>query len=188
MCNFNMSIFKKENYIKHSMEAHNKIVAYYPVCDWVLFKPAGGYFKMNSIKAFFELNWEPYLSKLCFLMGYKTDAAQFIAKKCKDHHQAWELLLIIFVCLFVLLREFVLYIREEIQPSNQPNLSAEEFLSFTSRKKSNPNHIHLCRQITIYPFAIINFWMAQHRNNIKLAQSAVCKLSDVFYRRNYPFY
>ena len=47
----------------------------------MLLKRAGRHFEMNSMKSFFELNWEPFLSKLCYLMGYKTDAAQFVAKK-----------------------------------------------------------------------------------------------------------
>ena len=64
-------------------------------------------------------------------MGYKTDAAQFVAKKCKDHHQAWELLLIFFYSLQELI---LLPIREEMQSSNQPNLSGEGFLSFTGQK------------------------------------------------------
>ena len=50
-------VFKKENCINHCMEAYNKIVAYYQELDWVLLKPAEGYFQMNSIKVFFELNW-----------------------------------------------------------------------------------------------------------------------------------
>ena len=53
----NTLIFKKENCINHCMEAYNKIVAYYQELDWVLLKPAEGYFQMNSIKVFFELNW-----------------------------------------------------------------------------------------------------------------------------------
>ena len=81
----------------------------------------------------------------------------------------------------------VLYIREEIQSSNKPSLSAEGFLSFTIRKKSNPSYIYLCSQITICAFAIIKFRMTLHWNNIKLAQSGDV-LRDVFYGRNHPFY
>ena len=63
---------------------------------WVLLKPVGGHLEMKSIKAFSERNWVPFPSKLCYLMGYKTMAAQLVGKKCKDHHQAWELLLVFF--------------------------------------------------------------------------------------------
>ena len=54
--------------------------------------------------------------------------------------------------------------------------------------KSYPNSIYTCSQITNYTFAIINFRMALRRNNLKLAQSAVYKLSDMFYGRFHPFY
>ena len=122
---------------------------------------------MNSIKAFFELNWVPFLSKLCYLMGYKTDAAQFAAKNCKDHHQAWELLLVFF---FGSLRELiVLYIRARLQKRNDGDLSVEEFQSFSSEMKSCPNYIYMYSQITNYTFVIINFHMALRRNNLKLA-------------------
>ena len=92
----NTSHFKKEAFVKHSMSKHRKLPGYYREFDWVLLKPADRHFEMNSIKSFFELNCKPFLSKLCYLMGYKIDAAQFVAKKCKDHHQVWELLLIFF--------------------------------------------------------------------------------------------
>ena len=100
----NTSHYKKDAFIRHSMSKHNELVGYYQEFDWVLLKPTGGHFEMNSIKAFFELNWVPFLSKLCYLMGYKTDAAQLVAKNCKDHHQAWELLLVFF---FGSLRELI---------------------------------------------------------------------------------
>ena len=67
-----------------------------------------------------------------------------------------------------------------MQSSNQPGLYAEGFLFLASYKKSS--------QTTIHAFALINFRMALRQNNIKLYQSAVYKLSDVFYGRNNPFY
>ena len=118
-------------------------------------------------------------------MGYKTDAAKFVAKNYKDHHQAWELLLVFF---FGFLRELiVLYIRAQLQKCKDGDLSIEDFLSFSSEMKSYPNYIYMCSQITNYTFAIIDFRMALWRNNLKLARSAVCKLSDMFYGRFHPF-
>ena len=178
----NTSYYKKDAFIRHSMSKHNELVGF----DWVLLKPAGGHFEMNSIKALFELNWVPFLSKLCYFMGYKTDAAQFVAKNCKDHHQAWELLLVFF---FGSLRELiVLYVRARLQKRKDGDLSIEDFLSFSSEMKSYPNYIYMCSQITNCIFAIINFRMALRRNNLKLAQSAVYKLSDMLYGRFHPFY
>ena len=72
-------------------------------------------------------------------MGYKTDAAKFVAKNYKDHHQAWELLLVFF---FGFLRELiVLYIRAQLQKCKDGDLSIEDFLSFSSEMKSYPNYI-----------------------------------------------
>ena len=182
----NTSHYKKDAFIRHSMSKHNELVGYYQEFDWVLLKPAAGHFEMNSIKAFFELNWVPFLSKLCYLMGYKTDAAQLVAKNCKDHHQAWELLLVFF---FGSLRELiVLYVRARLQKRKDGDLSIEDFLSFSSEMKSYPNYIYMCSQITNYTFAIIDFRMALRRNNLKLARSSVYKLSDMFYGRFHPFY
>ena len=85
--------------------------------DCVLLKPAGGHFEMNSIKSFFELNWDTFLGKLCDVMGFKSEAARYVAKTCKDHHKAWELILIFF---FASLRELVtVYVRET--KSSSPN-------------------------------------------------------------------
>ena len=136
---------------------------------------------MNSMKSFFELNWEPFLSKLCYLMGYKTDAVQFVAKKMQ---RSWELLLIFF---FGSLREsVVLYVRAKLQKCEDMDLNVEDFLSFSSEMESPPNYIYMCSQVTNYNFAIINFSMAKQRNNMKLTQSAVYKLSDMFYGRLHP--
>ena len=137
---------------------------------------------MNALKALFYLNWIPYLSKLTHQIAYKTDSAQYVAKKCKDHHQSWEFLLIFF---FGSLRELItLYVRNEIesnQRKEEQSFNVEGFLAFTSKMENCPNYIHLFSQVINYAFAIINFRMAMRRNNLRLAQSAVYKLSNLFY-------
>ena len=111
-------------------------------------------------------------------MGYKTDAAQFVGKKCKDLHKTWELLLVLFFCS---LRELIgLYVKARLQKRKNGDLSVEDFLSFSSEMKNCPNYTYMYRQITDYTFAINNFCMALRRNNLELAQSAVYKLSDMF--------
>ena len=75
-----------------------------------------------------------------------------------------------------------------MQFSNQPSLSAEGFLSLTSYKESYSHSTHKWSHTTIYDFALINFRMEPRQNTIKLAQSTVYKLSDVFNGRNNPFY
>ena len=144
---------------------------------------------MNALKAFFELNWVPYLSRMTYLMGYKSDSAQYTAKKCSDHHQSWEFLLIFF---FGSLRELItLYVRNEIESNtdeDKRSFNVEGFLAFTKNMDQCPNYIHLLSQVMNYAFAVINFRMALRRNNLKLAQSAMYKLSDLFYGRIHPFY
>ena len=69
-----------------------------------------GHYEMNAVKAFFELNWTPYLEKMCELMGFQSPNAKSFAKSCKDHHVAWKLLLIFHISS---LREMVVpFVRE----------------------------------------------------------------------------
>ena len=137
---------------------------------------------MNSIKAFFELNWEVFLSDLCEVMGYKSETAKYVAKTCKDHHKAWELIMIFFLGT---LRELVtIYVREKRDSVH----STTGFFEFTKSKANNPNFIYMFSQIATYAFAIINFRMGMRRNNHMVMLSAVNKVNGVFHGRNHPFY
>ena len=82
----------------------------------------------------------------------------------------------------------VIYVRVKLQKCEDTDLNVEDFLSLSSEVESCPNYIHMCSQVTNYTFAIINFRMALRWNNMKLAQNAVYKLSDMFYGRLHPFY
>ena len=182
-----VSLFREEevamhNEINHPIESATMSREF----DWVLLKPAGGHFEMNSIKSFFELNWDTFLGKLCDAMGFKSEAAKYVAKACKDHHKAWELILIFF---FASLRELVtVYVRETKSSSPDATLSAAGFFQFTKTKSNKPSFLYLFSQVTNYAFAIINFRMGIRRNNYKVTLSAVHKLGGLFHGRNHPFY
>ena len=182
-----VSLFKEEEVSLHEKEMHpNKRPKLTKEFDWVLLKPAGGHFEMNSIKSFFELNWETFLEKLCDVMGYKSEPAKYVAKTCKDHHKAWELILIFF---FASLRELVtIYVRETKSSPSANSLSASGFFEFTKIKTKNPSFLYLFSQVTTYAFAIINFRMGVRRNNYKVTLSAVHKLGGLFHDHNHPYY
>lgn len=189
ICNVcDISFFREDEMMKQHIEEHHQgeMSTFSKEFDWVMLKPAGGHFEMNSIKSFFELNWDTFLSKLCYSMGYKSEAAQYVAKTCKDHHKAWELLITFF---FGALRELItVYVREMKMSSPNSNLSAAGFFEFTKSKTNDPNFLYLFSQVTTYAFAIINFRMGMRRNNYKVALSAVHKLGGLFHGRNHPIY
>ena len=79
----------------HVREAHiGETTNYYLEFDWVVLKPGGGHFKMNAIKSFVKLNWIPLFSKLADILGFQGDKAKYIARACRDHHKAWQMILI----------------------------------------------------------------------------------------------
>ena len=188
------SHFQVENYQKHCNLFHNGQVSFCFEFDWVLLKVAGGHFEMNAIKSFFELNWEPFLSELSNLMGFKSEAAQLVAKKCTDNHKAWQMILIFF---FGSLNELIIDYLRAIFTGSFPlttivtltdHPTAQGFISYCKSKSDNANFMYLVNQVTNYAQAIINFGMGMRRNNVKLSNSAVHKLSDLFHGRNHPFY
>ena len=133
---------------------------------------------MNSIKAFFNWIGSHFLVSYAVYWDTKSTQLSFVAKNCKDHHPAWEFLLVFF---FGLLRELiVLCVRALLQKRKDGDLSVEDFLSFSSEMKSCFKYIYIYSQITSYTFVIINFHLVLLRNNLKLAQSAVYKLNEDF--------
>ena len=178
-----VSLFRNDEVDRHCFRFHdgNKSTLVLEF-DWVFLKPAGGHFEMNSIKAFFELNWDTFLSQLCEVMGYKSEAAKHVAKTCKDHHKAWELILIFFLGT---LRELItVYARE----MGDAPLSTNGFFQFTKEKSNNPNFLYIFSQVATYAFAIVNFRMGMRRNNHMVMLSAVSKICGLFHGRNHPFY
>ena len=125
---------------------------------------------MNLIRAYFEMNWIPFMERLCEEMGFISDAAKLFAKNCKDLHKNWKLLLIFHTAV---LRELVLPYVRQCKMNNNP-LSSKEFLkSVHDDYTNNPTKRYLMDQVFRYSQGIINFRMATRRNNAPLLNSAM---------------
>ena len=188
------SHFRLDNYKKHCKETHaGQVVEYYFEFDWVLLKPGGGHFEMNSIKSFVELNWVPLFSRLSELLGFKSEKAKFIAKACRDHHKAWQMILMFYfgslkeLCT-IYVRDFLNQTRHHRDGQDKSLSSPEGFFEYCKAKTNSPNFMYLLNQVTLYAQAIVNYRMALRRNNSDLALSAIYKLSSLFHGRNHPFY
>lgn len=55
-------------------------------------KPGNGHIEMNLLRSIFKLLWEPCLSKLADIVGFKTEKAKKYLLSNKDHHIAWQMI------------------------------------------------------------------------------------------------
>ena len=177
----------KKDLSKHVREEH-------PLCsecqyihefDWFYIRIGSGHYEMNLLRSFFELNWIPFLEKLCEEMGFVSEAAKLYAKNCKDLHKTWQLLLVFH---FAALRELVLsYVRHCIHSEIVP--SAKHFFTCTHDKYvNNANIRYLTDQVCRLSQGIINFRMAVRRNNAELLHSSKYMTKELFHSRNHPKY
>ena len=152
--------------------------------DWVLLKIGGGHYEANMMKAFMELNWEPFMSNLCHTLSFQSPLAQQSAKRCDDHHKTWA----IFVTfhLATLKELVVVYVRSCVAESEDPTPSG--FIEFAHKRRHIPNFSYMYDQVCKYSQAIINFRMGTRRNNSQLIWSAKHTFKDVFHGRNHPIY
>lgn len=65
-----------------------------PEFDWFYLRIGGGHYEANLLKSFFDLNWDFSLQSMCVGSGFESENAQNFARKCKDHHISWLLLLV----------------------------------------------------------------------------------------------
>ena len=167
------SFFQLHMFKNHVREAHNgETTNYYLKFEWV------------------ELNWIHLISKLDDILGFRSDKEKYIAKACRDHHKAWQMILMFY---FGSLKELcVSYVRDihtgtfcdEQAGVTQP--SPEGFFKYCGTKANNANFIYLLTQVTLYAQAIINYRMSLRRNNFDLGMSAIHKLSSLFHGQNHP--
>ena len=109
-----LSFFGEEAYTAHYIEAHDsEKVPYFLEFEWVLRKPGGAHVEMNPVKAFLELNWVPYCLELAHQMRFNTPETEHVAKKCSDHHKAWDMLLVFYFGSFKELAS--MYVREALK-------------------------------------------------------------------------
>jgi hypothetical protein len=179
--------FMGDELSKHFKATHpGQKLTFFMEYDWVVLKIGGGHYEMNMTKSFFELNWIPFMSELCYLMGFKSDPAQAAAKKCSDNHKSWKLLLIFHSGT---MRELVLpYVRECLCNDIEP--TAGGFLNDFFKKEmiNAPTYQYMGEQVMTYVQAIINFRMGIRRNNSLLVQSAKFKGASLFHGRNHSTY
>ena len=74
--------------------------------DWVLLICGDGYYEMNLLKSFMEMNWNIFMKSLVGIVGFKSEKAQYSALNCSNNHKSWQLLMIL----------YLLYILELVRP------------------------------------------------------------------------
>lgn len=154
--------------------------------DWFYLRIGAGHYEMNLLKAFFELNWIPFLEVLCEKMGFLSDAAKMYAKACKDTHKSWHLLMVFHTSG---LRELVIpYVRNCMVNGKTPE--AKEFFRFTQTMYSeeNSNLKYLMDTVCRFSQGIINYRMGVRRNNAQLMKSAKYMTKELFSARSHPKY
>ncbi|CAC5391852.1 unnamed protein product [Mytilus coruscus] len=154
--------------------------------DWFYLRIGAGHYEMNLLKAFFELNWIPFLEVLCEKMGFLSDAAKMYAKACKDTHKSWHLLMVFHTSG---LRELVIpYVRNCMVNGKTPE--AKEFFHFTQTMYSeeNSNLKYLMDTVCRFSQGIINYRMGVRRNNAQLMKSAKYMTKELFSARSHPKY
>ena len=187
ICNLCGSSFStRSDYRDHHKMVHEERD---PSCsrefDWVYLRIGGGHYEMNVMKAYFELNWKPFLEKMCELMGFTSDNAKHFAKTCKDHHVAWQLLLTFHTSA---LQEMVVPYVRSIRSTEETATVSGFFRFYKQSMASNTNAAYLQLQVFRFSQAIINFRMGMRRNNSQLVKSAQFYLKELFYGRCHPHY
>ncbi|CAC5389991.1 unnamed protein product [Mytilus coruscus] len=185
-CYCQNSFMSRKLYREHHKINHaNLIPSFAKEFDWLYLRIGLGHYEMNVIKSFFELNWTPYLESMCELLNFTTDNAKTFAKTCKDHHVAWQLLLVFHT---TAMKEMVLpFVRKMILSKESP--TPETYLTFYKEVLSNnPRWKNLHLQVFRFSQAIINLRMGVRRNNSDLVHSAKFHLKELFYGRSHPHY
>ncbi|CAG2237608.1 unnamed protein product [Mytilus edulis] len=157
LCSYCQKPFpSRKLYKDHHKSCHQNLT---PSCsrefDWVYMRIGAGHYEMNALKAFFELNWIPYLEKMCELMGFNSENAKHFAKTCKDHHLAWQLLLTFHTAT---LNEMVIpFVRSLMNTNDEPTV--ENYFKFYKQfQAQNPNHAYLHLQYKFMPEEVKACW------------------------------
>ena len=174
---------------KHCKDLHapkkEEPVKYQREFDWFYLRIGGGHYEMNVIRAFFELNWEPFLENMCKHFNFKTPKALQFAKGATDHHLSFYLLLIYHS---TTLHELVFpYVKECLEKEVKPK--PEGFYKWGLQWAKKDSRFHYLLEMTCeYSQAILNFRGGIRRNNADLVNSAKFKLRGLFWGRAHPYY
>lgn len=180
----NESFPSRSDFLTHQQEWHcGKISLCFPEFDWVYLRIGGGHYEMNVIRAYFELNWIPFIETMCENLGFTSDKAKAFARGCKDHHVAWELLMVMHMSS---LQELVLpYVRLCLAEGKKPTPHGYFMVSKTI---CDPNVKYLHSQICRFSQGLINLRLGLRRNNALLVDSAKFHTKELFYGRPHPYY
>ena len=103
-CYFGLPAYESHKcYILNKTHPLREFAWLVPVCGLL-------HVEMNLARAFTKLNWDVFLGKLGFVLGFKSPKAQEYLRKGADHHKLWHLLEILNVSLTLEL--LVPYVKE----------------------------------------------------------------------------
>ncbi|KAI8481586.1 hypothetical protein Bbelb_406860 [Branchiostoma belcheri] len=154
--------------------------------DWVVLRVGKLHLEMNALKSFVDLNFDVWYSALAEEMGFKSEAAQRVARNCADHHKSMQLLEISIKGGTD--EMLVAYVREKLERGEQCSISADNFLFQWAPQIRNPNFTFFQQQINLYALAIHNFRIGTRRNNSNYIQAGIEVFSPLFSGRNHPKY
>ena len=180
-----MNMAALEQHYKNN-HSEDKCMFYVREFDWVVLGVADGHYEYTALKAYFSLNWEPFIKVMVKELGFTSDKQLGYIAGCKDHHLSWE---IFCVTVIACLRELVLlYIRASLSKAERP--TADGFLLYhkNAQDQDSPAYTFMFDMITIYGQAIFNFRGGVRRNNSHLAESAKHYIKDLFWARQHPRY
>lgn len=132
---------------------------------------------MNMVKAVFRLLWEPCLSHLAAMLGFKSLKAQTTCKACSDHHKSWQILTIF---LYGTLNEILCDYLKNASTENPSVAGLYEYIG----KCKNPNYRFMCDVTfnTVLPLFV--FRGGVRKNNTQFINAGKCKFLKLFYGFN----
>ena len=178
-----MSVKDLQDHFKtvHPLE---KKLLYSREFDWVLLKVADGHYELTVLKAFFDVNWLPFLQDSIKKLDFVSENQQNYVKSCKDHHLTWEIFVIVFKSG---LQELVVpYVRDSLLHGECP--TAKNFIENWKAQKKSPAFQFMYQQICMYGQAIFNLRAGVRKNNQEYVLSAKHVLKELLWARNHPKY
>ena len=91
-----------------------------PLREFSWLVPVSGllHIEMNLARAFTKLNWDVFIGKLSYVLGFKSPKAQEYIRRGADHHKLWHMLEILYISFTLEL--MVPYVKECKSIDRQP--------------------------------------------------------------------
>ena len=139
--------------------------------------------EMNAARAFISINWDIFVSRLAYVVGFESPKAQLYCKKGSDHHKTWNLLEIMYYSLTEeLLIEYVKSCK-----SNNADVSVQGYWDWSENVK-DPNYNYLQQTVFTYLHALMLFRTGVRHNNVTSIKAAMMRFTPMFYGRHHPKY